>query len=556
MNRMPRPPRLAAAALAAALSCAGPALAEGGDFVPKLDAARLEIGGRARAPARLVVPALPGRTFAAGDLRVQVEGSRIVAVREDTGKEAVVVPTGEESGAFLLGAGADGIVYVHLFATEMRDGQRVVEAPARVRRLSLETGKWLEPLLIPDARPGEDAIHVLPAAEGLTIVLSAVEKTDPDLHERQLALYRVTAFRTGPAGIAEKLWSRAIESAGDVPSPGVGLLGGGGPRYAAAGLEMLSLAGDDVIVCAGPSQDILALARKTGEVRWRLARIWEFERGFIGPSVWQHFIARFGRDDFLFGAEEEQEKKVDPEKRKALAASCRIVAGPVAVPFEKEHRLLVAVAKARGLTGYVDDCVVYEVSARGEPVAILDLPRMVIGGRDLTLPDGVVWLCERGAVAKVAPTRQSGFTGMGPGGTDCVGRLAWYREPAPPPPPDAWLATGPAGHPSAFGEAVLVAVAGGGYVRSKDEKVFRFPLRRLDLATGAETALVLSIPFEGDAPPPTDNYRSTGAGSEARYETLGPYLMGVTRLDARGSRLEVTIGTSSTSATLFFELPP
>ena len=85
--------------------------------------------------------------------------------------------------------------------------------------------------------------------------------------------------------------------------------------------------------------------------------------------------------------------------------------------------------------------------------------------------------------------------------------------------------------------------------------MFRFPLVRIDLATGAETPMVLEVPFEGDAPVPTANFSATGSGAGMRYETLGPYLMAVTRLDVRGKHLELTVGTEATSATLRFEVP-
>ncbi len=54
-----------------------------------------------------------------------------------------------------------------------------------------------------------------------------------------------------------------------------------------------------------------------------MSRVWEYERGFIGPSVWQHFIARAGDDDAKGQEVKKGEKSDRPARRNA------IVGGPV-----------------------------------------------------------------------------------------------------------------------------------------------------------------------------------------------------------------------------------
>src|SRR5262249_48946204 len=153
-------------------------------------------------------------------------------------------------------------------------------------------------------------------------------------------------------------------SAGEKPRPGVMLLASSRrPNAAASRTQALSWSGDHVLVCAGPVQPILCLAADTGKERFKLERVWEYDRGFIGPSVWQHYIGRFRLDQF-------DEKKGQAEAKKTFDERhrCSLVAGPVVVPVagtadgEKGYRVFVAAARgpAAWYADYVADCVVYE----------------------------------------------------------------------------------------------------------------------------------------------------------------------------------------------------
>src|SRR6266568_885840 len=171
------------------------------------------------------------------------------------------------------------------------------------------------------------------------------------------------------------------------------------PSYARTAITSLCRLGNDrVLVCAGPSQDILALDAKSGEVVWKIERIWEFERGFVGPSVWRHFVGRFGF--------REGEEKIDEQKRKDAAATSRIIGGPVVVPFGKENRIFVAVSKRENFGGYASDCVVYEVADDGKPIALVNMPRSVIGSDYVIADGGIVWRCDKDAMARLVSSER------------------------------------------------------------------------------------------------------------------------------------------------------
>ncbi|HVY60152.1 MAG TPA: hypothetical protein VHF22_00805, partial [Planctomycetota bacterium] len=425
------------------------------------------------------------------------------------------------------------------------------EAPGLPADLAAE--KWTARLGVPTAT-AEEVWAVVPDRDAV-LVLSGLVKGGNDLHERQVASYRVSCF---DAKTKSPRWTRSLAAPADTPSASFGLLGGGGPRYAGSAVEPITVADDLVIACAGGSADLVALDRKTGEERRRLEAVWEYERGFIGPSVWQHTISRFGNERYEY-------EKPPQEMREAARASSRILGGPVAVRRGDETRLFVAIARDNpAAVGYVAVCDVIELGAAGlRPISIVRLPRLPIGPERRVTRGGLVWACEGGAVARLEPSGSGDDEGMGMGGPfgggDMIGRLAWYREPplAPARAERPFLATAKVGEIAALGESAFVVQREGGFVAVEGDHVFRFPLVRIDLETGAATEIELRVPFSGEATPPSDNVSmSSGRDGVKNYRSMGPYLLAVTKLETDGRRLEVTLarGRREPPMKLAFEL--
>jgi ankyrin repeat protein len=314
--------------------------------------------------------------------------------------------------------------------------------------------------------------------------------------------------------------------------------------------------GDRLLVCAEAVQPILCLNRDTGTQLWRLDRPWEFERGFIGPSVWQHYIGRFGKE--RFGADKATAEAARPAFDKQF--DCAIVGGPVSVPLNitrdsDSHSVFVAVSKATrgGFSGYTADCILYEFNDKGRPVAMLKLPQMVRGGHFRKTKDGVVWQGQNETFFKVSRTRESSRMGMGPGGSDHLLRMPWLRQVAEAEPP-AWLTSGKAGDPVAFSDTHAFCLPAGGYVTDGDRATFHFPLTAIDLRTGIEQPLLLHAPIQGTVAAPKTNFSESRVAGKTAIRTFGSYLVAVTRLHTDGNILRVTLGAAGWSGEVWFDL--
>jgi hypothetical protein len=252
---------------------------------------------------------------------------------------------------------------------------------------------------------------------------------------------------------------------------------------------------------------------------------------------------------------------VDKKARDALRQNCRIVGGPLVVRCGEGYRVFVAVSKCDPkVGGYLSDCVVYEIGDDGKPMAMVNMPRTVIGHSFRILPDGLLWQCERGAFAKLAPSGRSRGIGMGPFGakSDCIGRLAWYLQPegkagsgdARDGAAEPWFSAAKAGDPSAFNRDTCFRLPEGGYVTRKGDKVYRFPVSRIRLPGGAAKTMTLVVPFSGRFRLPTTNY----SGGATRMRSFKPHLLAVTGLAFQGKDLVIRLGGVKTSVGLHFKL--
>jgi ankyrin repeat protein len=315
--------------------------------------------------------------------------------------------------------------------------------------------------------------------------------------------------------------------------------------------------GDTLIVCAEAVQPLFCLNRDTGTTIWQLERPWEYERGFIGPSVWAHYIERFRLDRFDLDPEdvEAQRKKFDKQ------FSCAIVGGPVVVPLSlnrgwlDSHSIFVAVAKgpADGLSGYISDCAVYEFNDRGKPVSMVKLPYMLRGSARTVHKDGVVWKSQSEALVRIGVS-QYDRAGMGPGGPDLLTPVTWLHRLSGSR-PDAWLLADSACDAVGFGPTHAFCLPSGGYISSPSDSVYYFPLTAVDLGSGTEQLGTLHVPLEGTITAPQTNCSTRESPSgEMTIRACGPYLLGVTGLRVTGERLEITLGMEHWSASVRFDL--
>jgi hypothetical protein len=523
-------------------------------ITPELDRCTLDVAGRTVKPVRTSLPNLADR--AAGGLRIRVEGATVRAFRAGEEKPTWVAKAPGEAELVWLAADKK-VIYLSGYLRNKRSNSWRPESPVRVRRLELRLGKWLSDLTFggkPGPRQTESVAAAL-ASDAHVVVLTATTEDEEGWEGRgPLVSYRVSCFK---ASEARPLWSKSFRSAGKVGQPGAVLLWAtGAPAKVRPEVQPLSWLGRDVLVCAGPVQDLLCLEGGTGKQRWRVERVWEYERGFIGPSEWRHFFRRASGGD-----EGKKGKKREKAEKWPAARHHSIVGGPVVVdvPWDRhggdEQRIFVAVAKGPSSYGeYLSDCVVYELGPDGTPLAMANLPRMVRGGQYHRQKGGVVWACEGGAFVKVGATRHSMGLPRGLDRSDLLCRVDWYRQISPEE-PEAWLTAAPAGDPVAFGEAVAFRACAGGYVTSPDAGAYRFPLSMIDLSTGGDRVLVLSVPYKGKVPEPKDNsIRIEWEKGKYRWQTRGPHVLAITWLEVEGNRLRVTLGMEEWSRSLEFEI--
>jgi hypothetical protein len=503
---------------------------------PLLDRATLQTGKDKVKPSLIRTSRLSGHRIA--DFTVHVERDTVQCARLDGGKIHWTTKTPDGVKLIWLGAG-DNVLY---FAAQ-EPGKP--DLPVQVRRLGLRSGKWLEDLQLAPIRGGkQETIQALIAGgENIVLLTHATEISD----EERMTLYRVACFK---AGQVQPVWVKEFNSAGGLAPAGSLLLNEVNvPHRTRSHHRPLSWLGRNILVCAGPVQDLLCLEISGGHERWRVPRIWEFERGFKGPSDWRHFFIRSSPDE---------ETTKGPNAQKRMSSRSVIVGGPhvIASEHEDEH-VFVAVAKGRGrYSEYVSSCVVYELDSAGKPLAMVTLPRMILGHHFEAQRDGLVWACEGGAFVRLARSRDRDLRdNAGPGGPDLLCRLDWYRHLANAEPQSAWLTTTVAGDSAAMGDGVAFRVCIGGYITDKLAGQFSFPISMIDLRSGADRSLLLSVPYKGTVADPTANcmYRKLPDGKE-HWHSLLPCILTVSGLEVVGHRLRVTLRMAAHADSLDFEL--
>ncbi|KAF0247052.1 MAG: hypothetical protein FD180_169 [Planctomycetota bacterium] len=534
-------------------SLASAALAESpAELKTRLADSRLVFGTDSIAPAR-VLPAA-AREERIGKHVLSLSGGEIREWREGTKDPAWIATVPGDQKIWHL-AGDGDCAWVLTYEVTANGNFKGFDPEVRVRALDLVKGEWKEDLRVgsgKDGGPKPLQINAIRPGPGLLAVLSlwgtqAKEKNEGD----DLTHYQVDCFKFGEAKPA---WSRRFDLGETRADDRAMVWGIPGPRYAGSEIQPLTWMDDELLVCAEAQQPLLLLSSTSGRQLWKLDRVWEFERGYVGPSCYSFYIGRLRLESF--GPRKEDGEAV-AERRKAFDAqwSASIIGGPVVVPLADGRRgddysIFVAVLKcpAEG-PSYLSDCLVYEFNEKGAPISIGKLPQLVEGGSFRVSAGGVLWRGQNESFARLSAARRAPEVTMGGGGPDCTARLEWFRQVSTEP-HTAWFTSGLAGDPVAFGDRQVFSLSQGGFVREKDKGVYSFPLDAIAIADGAGESLVLDVPFDGEFPLPTNNVGSSGT----HVWTRSFHLRAITVLEARGSRLTITLGREGGADALEFDL--
>lgn len=555
----------------------------GDEFQPLYDQA--ELRGPANAMSKRVgIEREPHHTHDAGGIKFVVAGDRIdIGVKD--GEEPRRVRSLDGRKLRLLGTARR----IALFAAENTD-ENLASNPylrAEILRCDLDTASWLPGWRFEntdDAPPAAigPALGSVLANEESVIVLtydkpSGIVVQSGPLRTAETTSYTVTCYRAREDAAK---WSKTfVWQTGRSPDV---MLNRETSRAIDPGIEPLSWVDDEfhgpsILVCAGGKQELRCLAAEDGEERWRIARLWEFERGFIGPSVFEHFVDRFGIDytDVSLAADADVENESDREQqdkaRKRLSEARKrfeddfdgtIAAGPVFVPDKFWGHIFIAAAQRRREEGWQDlgglaKCTVYELEAdTGEVIAATALPRMVTGRPLMATRGALTWSCDRGCLVRLHHSEfdfSTGFFGPGAGAVnDALCRVAWYREynmriPA------CWFWADPPDGVAAFDKEHLYRPAAA-YIEDKDKPVYCFVINVVDLQSGIDHDLTLTIPYRGDFPMPENGYADFGSHTRATQ----PHLISIDSISVDGNSLRVVMQRPDgkrTDAALKFELP-
>ncbi len=452
------------------------------------------------------------------------------------------------------------------------------ETPLRLRRLDLLTKKWLRPLMMPATRmPGKWRLRFLSVLAGQHRVAALTQRQsfDNKFQRWSAADYRLAVFS---ASHTKPLWSWRSRSVAGPPGPGAFLLSSYQPAYASANIHYLSWLGKKIVLCAGQHEPVICLGPR-GAISWRIDNLWEFERGFIGPSMWTNYIGRFRAPGFDHPQRLLDRRRPAPLAKRAHSPArlkrekteiarllkrraafnarhiCSIIGGPIVVP-DKGHRASVWVAVAKGpradFWGYCANCIVYQINTAryrmvdGLIISMAHLPTMVHAGRFSRRKSGLVWFCQHRGVVKLSDRDRS----HGSFGASMLSHVSWYRQMHRTTEPHAWLTADPAGDLVAVDGRFALRTINGGYVNRENSHVYNFQIDIVNLRTGMQSRGLLRIPFHGQLPKPKSHF-STDRG---RISVGGAYKLAVTELGVKEHILEVTLGTRHHAASALFNL--
>lgn len=509
---------------------------ESRDFKPELQTAELVLGEHTFKPVHVVSPARP--SLAAGGVAICRDDSDLVAKKADATDAWRISPPANWHQSVL--ATDPSCVYLLRWPDPKHapDGYSGERAVARV---ALETGKPLESLELfqEPQQPSKDQFEIISvlADKDLVAVLGKRWREEEAKDDLQPQTLRVSLYRQGRS---KPEWTRDLESDDRKYGVQMGVSAARNPVGAGCGITPLTRLDEDLLVCATSTAPLMRLSGKDGRTIWEIPRVWEFKRGFVGPSVWQHYMTRCIADG-------------DEGGRKAFYSqnSCWNAAGPAVVHeviagHDSYVFFAVGIASKRGwdacLEEYTADCVVFEISGRGEVTARLTMPRFVSGGQFQQVEGSLVWAGPEHTLSRITPIRFSGVTGMGPGGPDCVGQLDWFRA-YPEPVRWARLMTGQWSDPFVTSGKTAIRFAGSGYVKDNERALYHFPVRIFDLENGADSLVDLRV-------------RLSQAITEEDMEGKGShYDFGLPGMEIVGDLLRIFISNDQAQHALEFDWP-
>lgn len=517
------------------------------DEVPLFEKSTLVVGNHQRKPVANDI--YEGAAQSIGNFSVtSVEGSASIRNKE-TGKESSVQHDGKRK--WVLVRTHKGVAYFAALPSDNSDKNDV----ARIRRLDLEKSAWLDELKFEFDEKTHSEIAGTYVNDDYFIVAVVLMK-EKDSFSNSPDSFWVGCFETGKS---KTRWAESFEAEKTRARPGVYLWSNSNPDYADAGLRVFSRFEDRLLFCPEGKQPIRCLNIDTGTELWARDRVWEFQRGFIGPSVWQHYIGRFRIDeDFGIGGDEER-NLIDAKKQFDENFECSIIGGPAIVRLTENgdswrggHSIFVAVSKQPkvALGGYLGESIIYELSDDGKVISTTNLPRLVKGSNFRIDETGVVWKCQANQLVRLKASGESGHFGGGPGGFDCQTSVPWVRTISTQSGRnEVWLSAGTACDSTVMLKRFAVSVTRGGFINKKGDALYQFPISVTDLQSGAQKNLLLKVPFSDAISAPRQNYSSNGDS----YQTRGPYKLAITSFSLTDDRLQIVLGSRGAAQNLEFE---
>lgn len=524
--------------------------AGGAEFEPKYEAAELHGPGHAAA-ALLRVDRHPRQVHDAGGKHFVVDGNVVELVSDNKPPRRIA----STDGRILRLLGTTGPIA--LFAGENTKEQlKAGEFYLRpeIRRLDLATAEWLPSWRF--EHPADQSRDGGVAADNPRLVLASVLADErgvvvlvcdePAKHMTKIKSYTVALF--DPQQERAKR-AKAFASRGE-GVPAMTTMAGvwGADAIAIVPLSWREGESDPIIiVCAGSKEDVLCLDAESGEARWHIPRIWEYERGFIGPTSTEHFVERFGieyfdvqlaresdvKDDARLAAKQKRARQVlaDTKRKFDETYSGWITAGPIIPAGDGGGNIFVAAARQRGRgqdLGDLAQATVYELNGEsGDVIATSPLPRLVDGHPQHALPGAILWGCQRGGLVRLHEYENWA--------DDCTCGIDWYREYGSRL-PHAWFYADAPDGVAAFDSHYYYRPSGA-YIETREQPVYRLVINRVDLETGLDHDLTLSIPYSGEFPMPKTNY----AASPDSMRSEQPHLLWIGALSVEDNVLHVTM---------------
>ena len=144
---------------------------------------------------------------------------------------------------------------------------------------------------------------------------------------------------------------------------------------------------------------------------------------------------------------------------------------------------------------------------------------------------------------------------MGPGGAadDLILQIDWYREYLMHC-PSAWFMADPPADVAVLSKVRLFRPSRA-YVREMEDKVYHLQINVVDLRTGLDRDLTLSVPFEGELPIPETGLSSFNRGqSSERLQASGPHAVWIDSISVNDGRLTIAVAHGSDCTALTFDL--